>query len=375
MGAGGPAARGWPSWPGWTARTITAWSRRSTQLREWAASNLTVVEATAARSGCRRRSWRPRKKPPARPNPRSCLGELACAVARGCAGVGAGPRRATRGASSAGSRGRRRGGAGAPRRVDGARLAATAAARIDKAAFTRADLVEIIGAQLPVMPTTLAWPRRRVARRLAGDAVMPRQVIEECVDEVAMRLTAPRVAHQREGHERFTLDRILAEEGRVLDLVDATEPAQRVLGPRDDTPEALGLSDAAARRGERDRGQLALAGAAAVRAGGRGQDHLDARPARRRAPPRRGTVLVLAPTGQGRRRRRRAKAPATRATPSPKPCTLLADERLTLGPGDVVVVDEAGMVGTDDLRGSAHRHHHARASRPSWSATRISWRR
>jgi hypothetical protein len=34
-------------------------------------------------------------------------------------------------------------------------------------------------------------------------------------------LTAPRAAHQREGHERFTLDAILREEAAVLDLVDA----------------------------------------------------------------------------------------------------------------------------------------------------------
>ena len=30
--------------------TITAWSRRSTQLREWAAHNLTVVDGPPARS-------------------------------------------------------------------------------------------------------------------------------------------------------------------------------------------------------------------------------------------------------------------------------------------------------------------------------------
>lgn len=37
-----------------------------------------------------------------------------------------------------------------------------------------------------------------------------------------MRLTA-RAAHQREGHERFTLDRILAEEVAVMDLADARD--------------------------------------------------------------------------------------------------------------------------------------------------------
>jgi hypothetical protein len=37
-----------------------------------------------------------------------------------------------------------------------------------------------------------------------------------------VRLTAPRAAHQREGHER-TLDAILEEEAAVLDLVDARD--------------------------------------------------------------------------------------------------------------------------------------------------------
>ena len=51
-----------------------------------------------------------------------------------------------------------------------------------------------------------------------------RAVVEAAVDAVALRLTNVRAAHQREGHERFTLDQILAEEKAVLDLVDAQEP-------------------------------------------------------------------------------------------------------------------------------------------------------
>ena len=88
---------------------------------------------------------------------------------------------------------------------DRARLA-DAAEKVDKAAFTRADLVEIVGAQLPV-----------------DSERTPRELVEAAVDEVSMRLTAPRAAHQREGHERFTLDRILVEEMAVLDLVDARD--------------------------------------------------------------------------------------------------------------------------------------------------------
>jgi hypothetical protein len=51
-------------------------------------------------------------------------------------------------------------------------------------------------------------------------------------------LTAPRAAHQREGHERFTLDRILAEETAVLDLADARDD-RTLLWVKDDDTAAL----------------------------------------------------------------------------------------------------------------------------------------
>src|SRR6185437_4287181 len=97
------------------------------------------------------------------------------------------------------------------------RLAAMAE-KIEKAAFTRADLVEIVGAQLPV-----------------DTERCPRQGVEAAVDEIGMRLTAPRAAHQREGHERFTLDRILAEEAVLLDLVDARDPRAQLWVHHHDT--------------------------------------------------------------------------------------------------------------------------------------------
>ena len=70
----------------------------------------------------------------------------------------------------------------ARRALDRARLAEMAAL-IDKAAFTRADMVELIGAQLPV------------------DAPgAPRELIERIVDAVGVRISPPRRAHEREGH-------------------------------------------------------------------------------------------------------------------------------------------------------------------------------
>ena len=120
--------------------TITAWSRRSTQLREWAAHNLDV--------GRRRRLSAAQlataqKGNPTRQTRRTRLGAR-------CWSSGAQMRAActwTARHSTQARGGTTRGSAGV--RSDRARLA-DAAEKIEKAAFTRADLVEIIGAQLPV---------------------------------------------------------------------------------------------------------------------------------------------------------------------------------------------------------------------------------
>ena len=84
-------------------------------------------------------------------------------------------------------------------------------ARIDKAAFTRADLVELVGALLPV--------------DAPGDA---RALIEQLVDTFGIRISAPRQAHHREGHEMFTVDAVIAEEARIFDLVDVVDNRARL---------------------------------------------------------------------------------------------------------------------------------------------------
>jgi hypothetical protein len=157
--------------------SITAWSQRSTQLREWAAGNLVVNEdgePTVAQLATAQKATRPSKPE-----------QLAWSELR------AGWRTDKRGVAIDSAAHRRaradRLGASGPR-FERERIA-DAAARIEKAAFTRADLVEVIGAQLPV-----------------DTARSPRELVEEAVEEIAVRLTAPREAHQREGHERFTLD-------------------------------------------------------------------------------------------------------------------------------------------------------------------------
>jgi hypothetical protein len=84
--------------------------------------------------------------------------------------------------------------------------AAQMAMHIDKPAFTRADLVEIIGAQLPVDAT--------------GD---PRQLVEAMVDAVAVRATPERDAHHREGSVRYTVAGIIAEEQRIFEMVGQSD--------------------------------------------------------------------------------------------------------------------------------------------------------
>jgi conjugative relaxase-like TrwC/TraI family protein len=265
--------------------TITAWSRRSTQLREWAAKNLKVVDApSAAQLAAAQKATRP-----AKPEELAwaALLEQWRADARGLA--------LDRGAFDA-ARAARRDAARTP--FDRARLA-DAAEKVDTAAFTRADLVEIVGAQLPV-----------------DTERTPRELVEAAVDEVSLRLTAPRAAHQREGHERFTLDRILAEEMAVLELADASENRSMLWLKDEDTAYLSADQRAAVRAIARSPWLIQPLCAPA----GAGQDHVDARPARRRAPPPQWHRRGAGSHRQGRRRRsprrRRRRRPYDRQSPA-----------------------------------------------------------
>ena len=94
--------------------------------------------------------------------------------------------------------------------LDRARLARMVAG-IGKPALTRADLVELVGALLPV--------------DAPGD---PRALIEQIADTVGVRVSATREAHHRKGHEVFTVDAVIAEEQRIFDLVDAADARARL---------------------------------------------------------------------------------------------------------------------------------------------------
>jgi len=300
--------------------SITAWSRRSSQLREWAAHNLDSVEGplSAAALAAAQKATRP-----AKPEELawSTLQEQWRADARGLALDRAAvleARAARTAAHTAGWTAFTRVGL------------ADAAVRIEKAAFTRADLVEIVGAQLPV----------------DGEA-SPRAVVEAAVDAIGLRLSAPRAAHQREGHERFTLDRILAEETAVLDLVDARDDRAVLwaLDERDAATAALSAEQARAVRTIARSPWLVQALSAPAGAG----KTTSLRALRAAAQRCYSDVLVLAPTGQAVDVALR-EGVGDHGYTIAKALHMLADDELGLKPNTVIVVDEAGMVGTDDLR-------------------------
>jgi conjugative relaxase-like TrwC/TraI family protein len=294
--------------------TVTAWSRRSTQLRDWAVKNLKVVDApSAAQLAAAQKATRPAKPE-----------ELAWAQLLEQWRVDPRGLQLDRGAFDAARAARR---TAARTAFDRARIT-DAAEKVEKAAFSRADLVEIVGAQLPL-----------------DTERTPRELVEAAVDEVSIRLTAPRAAHQREGHERFTLDRILAEEMAVLDLTDVRND-RALLWVKDDDTAALSPDQ---KRAVENIGRSPWLVQPLCAPAGAGKT-TSMRALRGAAHRRRdGTVLVLAPTGKAVDVAVREGAGDVGLTIA-KALQLLADKKLELGPHTLVVVDEAAMVGTDDLR-------------------------
>ncbi|WP_192726460.1 MobF family relaxase [Mycobacterium sp. OAS707] len=299
---------------GVTTETIRAWSQRSTRLREWAKDNLVIVdgEPTAAQLAAAQKATRPAK-------PESLawheLKEGWRADARGLgldrdAHFAARTQRRTAQRSAA----------------DRAHIAACAA-QIDKAAFTRADMVELIGAQLPI--------------DAPGD---PRALIEQIIGEVSLRISAPRRAHHREGHERFTVDAVIAEEQRVLDMADATHNGAR-LDVRDEDLGDLSLDQ------QRAIGAIATSPflVQPLQApAGAGKTH-SLKALRAAAHRARKQVLVLAPTGKAVDEAMGEGAGDHGLTVA-KALKLIEDNRLGVDARTVVIVDEASMLGTPELK-------------------------
>ena len=162
---------------------------------------------------------------------------------------------------------------------------------------------------------------------------------------IGVRLTAPRAAHQREGHERFTLDAILDEEQAVLDLVDARDDRAMLWIKDEDT---AGLSPDQKRAVENiGRSPWLVQPLSAPAGAGKTTSMRALRAAAHRRHS--AHVLVLAPTGK-------AVDVAVREGAGDKGLTIakalrsLRDGTLSAGLRDLVVVDEAAMVGTGDLR-------------------------
>jgi conjugative relaxase-like TrwC/TraI family protein len=297
---------------GVSKKSIKAWSQRSSQLWEWARTHLRGgAEPTAQQLAAAQKATRPTK-------PESLawaqLKEQWRADARGIEIDRAAHHEARRARASA------------PRLLlDRARLARMAAG-IDKPTFTRADLVELVGALLPV--------------GAPGD---PREVIEKIVDTVAVRVTTARETHQREGHARFTVDAVIAEEERIFGMVDETDNRARLDVRNEDL---RGLSTDQARAVVNIAQSPYLVQPLQAPAGA-GKTH--SLKALRAGANRAGKeVLVLAPTGRAVDEAMREQA-GDRGLTVAKALKLLSDDQLRLDWRTVVIVDETSMVGTPEL--------------------------
>jgi conjugative relaxase-like TrwC/TraI family protein len=298
---------------GVTKDTIKAWSQRSTRLREWAKNNLVIVdgEPTAAQLAAAQKATRPAK-------PESLvwaeLKEQWRADARAL--------QLDRDAHFHARAQRRSAHRSA---LDRPRIAEMAA-HIDKPAFTRADMVKLVGAQLPV--------------DAPGE---PRALIEHIVDEVSLRISAPRQTHHRECHEKFTIDAVIAEEQRVFDMVDDADNRARL----DVRTADLGDLSADQQRAIRNIAVSPFLVQPLQAPAGAGKTHslTTLRAAAHRA---RKQVLVLAPTGKAVDEAMQEGA-GDRGLTVAKALMLIGDNALAVDSSTVVIVDEASMLGTPEL--------------------------
>ena len=164
------------------------------------------------------------------------------------------------------------------------------------------------------------------------------------MDTVGVRVSATREAHHREGHEMFTVDAVIAEETRIFDLVDAVDARARL------DVRVADLHDLSA---DQVRAIATIAASPYLvqplqAPAGAGKTHsLQAlRAAAHRANK---DVLVLAPTGRAVDEAMRGGA-GDRGLTVAKALTLIEDNQLQIDRRTVILVDEAAMVGTPELR-------------------------
>jgi ATP-dependent exoDNAse (exonuclease V) alpha subunit len=168
-------------------------------------------------------------------------------------------------------------------------------------------------------------------------------VIEQVVDAVAVPVSAPRNAHHREGHERYTVEAVIAEEKRIFAMVDETDTRAR-LGVRTEDLDGLSADQARAIAGIAQSTYLvqplqAPAGAGKTRS---------LKALRAAAHRTNKHVLVIAPTGRAVDEALREEA-GDRGETVAKALKLLEENKLHIDRRTVIVVDEASMVGTQDL--------------------------
>ena len=296
---------------GVTKGCIRAWSQRSSQLRDWAREHLGVDgEASAQQLATAQKATRPKKAES------TSWRELTAQWRADARGLEID--RAAHAAARAAREGARR------ERGTRARLA-RGAARIGKSACTRADLVELVGAQVPV------------------DVADPRALIEQVVDTVAVPVSAPRDAHHREGHQRYTVEAVIAEEKRVLAMVDEADTRARLYVRTEDL-DGLSADQARAIAGIAQSQQLvqplqAPAGAGKTRS---------LKALRAAAHRSNKHVLVIAPSGRAVDEAMREEA-GDRGETVAKALKLIEENTLHIDRQTLIVADEASMVGTQDL--------------------------
>lgn len=292
---------------------LRSWSTRSTQLREWASGHLRVEcdELSAAQLATAQKATRPRKPE-----------GVAWASLRVAWADDTRTFRVDETVQQAARDARRAAG------VDYAEVVRRAVSHgLRKAAFTRADLIEAIGARMPVDD---------------ADGPSPREVIEGLADGVALRIGDERAAHQREGSIRYTAADLVAEERAIIDVMGRRHSAAVL--PSVDT---AGLSPDQARAVTAIATSERLVQPLSAPAGA-GKTH-SLRALRAAAHDAGKRVLVAAPTG-------RAVDVAVREQAGDDGATLdallgrLERGQEVLDADTVVVVDEAGMVGTQHLR-------------------------
>ncbi|MCB0949344.1 MAG: AAA family ATPase, partial [Mycobacterium sp.] len=210
-----------------------------------------------------------------------------------------------------------------------------AVAGIDKAAFTRADLIEALGAAMPVT--------------IDDTGHGPRWVVETLADAVGMRITEDRQPHEREGHDRFTAAPIIAEEQALYELIAVRDeraalPAETV----DAVVGGAGLSgDQGGAIGAIATSPWLIQTLSAPAGAGKTTSLRALREAAHRGGKSR--VLVAAPTGKAADVALAEGAGDVGGTIAAA-LKALREARLRFDSETLLVIDEAGMVGTAALR-------------------------